>query len=70
MKPGVKWLGGWGVVFSGFFFFFLLAVLSLRAACGLFVAAYRLSLVGASGGYSSLKCAGFVVASLIAERRL
>ena len=52
------------------FFFFLLAVLSLRAACGLFGAAYRLSLVGASGGYSSLQCAGFVVASLIAERRL
>ena len=56
------------MVFSGFFFF--LAVLRLRAACGLFGAAYRLSLVGASGGYSSLQCAGFVVASLIAERRL
>ena len=68
MKRGGSGWGGGGGVFGGFFFF--LAVLRLRAACGLFGAAYRLSLVGASGGYSSSQCAGYVVASLIAERRL
>ena len=37
-----------------------------------FVAARRLSLVVASGGYSSLRCTGFsfVVASLVAEHGL
>ena len=37
-----------------------------------FVAAHRLSLVAVSGGYSSLRCAGFsiTVASLVAEHRL
>ena len=48
------------------FFSFLLLYFWL---CWVFVAACRLSLVVASGGYSSLQCAGLLtaVASLVAE---
>ena len=41
------------------FFFFFLIYLLIYGCVGVFVAAHRLSLVVASGGYSSLRCAGF-----------
>ena len=46
-----------------FFFFFLINIfiylLAVLGLCWVFVAACRLSLVAASGGYSSLQCTGF-----------
>ena len=43
---------------KGFFFFFSFFFINLFYIW-VFVAAYRLSLVAASGGYSSLWCTGF-----------
>ena len=51
---------------------FILFFYYLFWLCWVFVAASGLSQVGASTGYSSLRCAGFliVVASLVAEHGL
>ena len=42
-----------------FFFFFVNLFIYLFRLCWVFVAARRLPLVGASRGYSSLRCVGF-----------
>ena len=61
------------IVWVGFFFFFNLLILFIYFWLRwVFVAAHGLSLVAASGGYSSLQCAGLLiaVASLVAEHGL
>ena len=45
-------------IFWGVFYFFNYLIIYFWL-CWVFVAAHRLSLVEASGGYSSLRCAGF-----------
>ena len=51
-----------------FFFFFLINFLIYFWLCWVFVAARRLSLAAASGGYSSLRCAGFSLRWLLLSR--
>ena len=55
------------VFFNKFIFFYLFIYFWL---CWVFVAAHRLSLVAASGGYSSLRCAGFSLRWLLLLRSM
>ena len=53
---------------TGFFFFFLINLLIYFWLSWVFVAACRISLVAASGGYSSLRCVGFSLRRLLLLR--
>ena len=73
IEPGPPAMGPWSLnhwttrevpLFTFFFFFFNLFIIYFWL-CWVFVAVHGLSLVAASGGHSSLRCAGFSLSWLL-----